>query len=289
MYRFSYHAMGTSWNIALWDDLDETVAKNIEQEVIAATSAFEAVYSRFKTDSLIWELSRQTGYVEVPTPLVEMLRLYQRFFELTGGKFTPLIAENLRQAGYDEHYRLTAEGAFTEVPALPDVVQIEDDTHITLHKAALLDLGGLGKGYFVDEIAHLLKHRGVQRFLVDGSGDLYYHGPGAVRIGLQHPKDPTQAVGTVDLTQGALCGSGSYHRKWANFHHIVDPQTHTSPQTILASWVRAERAVLADGLATCLFLCEPTQLQGAWPFSYCLVAPDLSAQFSPGFGGQLFT
>lgn len=282
--------MACTWRITVWDQLDPVVFTKLMQEIQAKSEVFENHYSRFRTQSLVWQLSTRTGRQVVPPDFTEILRLYQEFSTLTGGKFTPLIAENLREAGYDETYRLTPKTILSSVPRLDDVIQIIDDTQVQLLKPALLDYGGLGKGFFVDAIASLLKKQGVRRFLVDGSGDLYYHGPDAIRVGLEHPSDPTQAIGTVDLTQGALCGSGSNRRKWAEYHHILDPDTHTSPQKIVASWVRAERAVLADGLATCLFLCPVAQLKTAqWPFAYCTVQPNLLCESSTNFGGNFFT
>lgn len=283
--------MGTTWRVTVWDTLDGRVWQDLQTEVVTATEAFEAQYSRFRRDSLVWTLASATGTQSVPADYVAMLRLYEPLYAATDRRFTPLIATNLREAGYDEDYRLTPrEAPLSPVPPLPEVLTVIDDTHVAFRSPCLLDFGGIGKGYFVDRLGQLLARRGLARYLIDGSGDLLYRGPGAVRIGLQHPTDPTQAIGTVDLTEGALCGSGMQRRQWAGYHHIIDPHTHRSPDRIAASWVRAAKAAWADGLATCLFLCPPAQLKTVpWAFTHCTVSTDLHVDADPDFGATLFT
>jgi len=91
----------------------------------------------------------------------------------------------------------------------------------------------------------------------------------------------------IEILDGALCASASNRRMWGNYHHTIDPQTLQSPDAIIASWVKAGSAALADGLCTCLFLTNP-ECYASIPFEYCLLDPSYKIKRSTGFTAELF-
>lgn len=288
--RFSYESMGTKWEILLWDAIDPPSFTDIQRSIIERSMEFDALYSRFKKSSLIWSLTEKRGVVCVPQDLVAMLRLYEKLHALTGGKCTPLIGFTLSDMGYDADYSLRPKEHIRSVPDFHNALRIIDTTHIELFESVLIDLGALGKGYFVDKIAAFLTEQGIRRFLVDGSGDMFYKGNGeSIRVGLEHPGDSTKVIGVMELRDGAMCGSGSNRRRWDKYHHTIDPFTLSSPKEIIATWVIGDSAAVADGLATCLFLVGPEQLEQKMTFQYCLLNADYNVQRSAGFAAELFT
>jgi FAD:protein FMN transferase len=129
----------------------------------------------------------------------------------------------------------------------------------------------------------------VKRFLVDGSGDVFYESNGeAIRAGLEHPEDSSKVIGVVTMTHGSLCGSGGNRRQWREYHHIIDPKTLRPSEGILATWVLADSATIADALATCLFLAEPDKFASAWRFEYGILNDDHRFKRSAGFPAELF-
>ncbi len=281
--------MGTSWKISIWDDLDPSVLLSLQQSIIAQSTEFDQTYSRFIPSSLIWSLTEKRGIVEVPADLVTMLRLYERFFRSTAGKVNPLIGFALSDLGYDSEYTLKPKENIRPVPDFHEALSIVDDTHIELRTSVLIDLGALGKGTFVDKLSSFLRSQGVKRFLVDGSGDIFYQGNGeSIRAGLEHPDDPTKAIGVVEMREGSMCASGINRRKWGDRHHVLDPLSLTSPQDILAVWVLAPTAAHADGLATCLFFTEPERLQDEFRFEYCILNTEYRVKRSAGFEAEMF-
>jgi thiamine biosynthesis lipoprotein len=261
----------------------------IERRIVADSEAFDRAYSRFKKDSIIWSLVERTGEVEVPTDLTAMLRLYETLYRLSKGKVNPLIGFALSDLGYDETYSLKKKDVVRPVPALPEALRVVDARRIELKQSVLIDVGAVGKGYFVDKIAAYLAGQGLKRFLVNGSGDIAYRTDGApLRAGLEHPGDPTKAIGVVTMGSGAMCGSAGNRRRWGNYHHTIDPLTLTSPEEIVATWVSAPSAAVADGLATALFLCEPEDFAEEFDFECCLLNKEFRVRQSAGFGAELF-
>lgn len=285
---FAYGGMGTRWTITLWGCTAHDSAY-IEKEVIRQTQEFEELFSRFVKTSYVYSLSGCTGIFEVPPDFCKILLFYKKLHILSQKKFTPLIGSVLNDLGYDAKYSFTSRDVVHNPPDFLEAVDVIDERTIKLKESVSFDFGGIGKGYLVDKISSWLRLNGCQRFLVDGSGDLFYEGNGGeIRIGLEHPKDPEKAIGIVTLKSGALCGSGCSRRSWGEYHHIIDPLSLRSPKDILATWVMADSATLADGLATCLFLSDPENFQKDIAFEYCIVNSEYNIKYSAGFPAEYF-
>ncbi len=285
--RFAYESMGSHWQVALWDAPAETAAE-LERQVISASQEFDETYSRFKRNSLVWDLADRTGTFAVPADLVTMLRLYLDLYEPSGRKLNPLIGHTIADLGYDDAYSLTPKDVIRNTPDLLESVRVVDDGHIELRRPALIDLGALGKGFFVDRIAAMVEEAGVTRYLVDGSGDIRYRGPEPLAVGLEDPRDDTRAIGVMRISGGAVCASGVNRRAWRDLHHVIDPHDSRPTRGILATWAHAPTAALADGLASCLFFADPETLRTQFPMEYCVLYDDGTAAVSPGFPGELF-
>ena len=281
--------MGCQWEITIWDGLGLEKLDSLRLEIIKRSADFDQTFSRFKKTSLVWQLAGQVGEFSVPVDFTRMLIWYDKFYVATAGKFNPLIGWSLSDLGYDANYSLRPKAKIRPTPAWPETVKILDSTHIRLNAPALFDFGGLGKGYFADKLADFLESQGIERFLVNGSGDIFYRSHSeSIRAGLEDPSDASRVLGVTELTAGALCASAANRRRWGNYHHIIDAQTLTSPTEIIASWVKAESTVVADGLATCLFLMPAEYLARHFKFAYCLLNADYKIKRSPDFVAEFY-
>lgn len=287
-HHVSYQSMGTTWTIGV-DDISAEKWKRLQEEVRERSSQFDETYSRFIDSSFVSELAKKTGRFKVPADFVAMLRWYVKLYGLAEKKLNPLVGNTLNDLGYDARYSLEPHASIRSTPSLDETVTIIDEQHIEVREPVLFDFGALGKGYFVDRLTGFLKENECQRFLVDGSGDIFYEGRGeAIRVGLEHPADATKVIGVLPLFQGALCGSAGNRRRWQNYHHIIDPSRQTSPQDMVAVWVLADEAVLADALATCLFFVSPENFSAQFRFEYLLLNSKYEVKRSPGFHAELF-
>lgn len=284
-YAIRHLAMGSPWEVDIWD---AHIPDRVTENVINYLDTFNATYSRFSDTSLIAKLSQQAGRHTVPTDFVNMMRMLMKLNDVSEGKINPLIGQSLSDAGYDKNYSLKERDTIAQTPLLSDVVKIIDDQTIELARPALIDLGAIGKGYAVDALVELLQGMGVQSCVVNGSGDMRHVGMSEFIVGLEHPDDATKVIGTTKLLNSAIASSGSNRRAWRSFHHILDPETNTSPEYIRASWVRARTATEADLIATALFLVPPEQLFGSYDFEYLLLNHELRVKKSVGWTGELF-
>lgn len=285
-----YSAMGTGWAVTIWDDITDERFASLSSEILRKSGEFERTYSRFLPDSFISRIATETGVIETPPDLVPMLRLYRALYVPSGKKLNPLIGNTISDLGYDPAYSLKEKDVIRPTPDFIEALRIIDDLHIEMREPALIDLGALGKGYFVDRIADYLLDEGIEEFLVDGSGDIRYRRTsGIIRAGMEDPDDHKKVVGVLELTgEGALCASSGSRRAWGTHTHTIDPQSLSSPKEVVATWVRAKDAALADALATCLFFVSDEQFRPAHDFECAVMQNGRQVFLSPGFGAHLF-
>lgn len=290
MHQYAFETIGTHFEITIWDEREYLELQRLFAVCKEKCEVFDALYSRFRSDSLVTRLYGQTGEMIVPEELVDILRLYERLTIATNGSITPTIGVALEDSGYDANYSLTVRSERRKIPSFHEALTIIDDTTIVIHEPVLLDFGALGKGYLIDRVFDFLQGEGIEKFLVNGSGDIRYQGVGApIVAGLEHPHDATQAIGTFMLSEGALCASATNRRAWGEgINHYIDPATGASPQEIVATWVYAKTAAEADGLSSALFFVTPEQLSG-FSFDYLVLNQALRARSSAVFQEGLFT
>lgn len=286
--KFSYKSMGTSWEVTIWDKIPEKTRDKIKTRVIASTNEFDSVFSRFKKNSLVSEISKQKGRIKVPKDFTRMLEVYKNLYKLSDKTLTPLIGVVLSEMGYDANYSLRPKNKFSVVPDFDQTVKIPDDETVETTRKVLFDFGALGKGYFVDKIGRILKDEGLKSFLVNGSGDIYYQGGVPIKVGLEHPSDPTKVIGALSLKKGSVCASGTNRRKWETYNHIINPKTLSPATDIIATWVMSDTAAIADALATALFLCPPENFLRDYKFEYLILNKDYKVKRSKGFDAELF-
>lgn len=285
--ELNFVAIGTPWHIALFDEVDDGAFVEISQGVDRLSEDFDRHYSRFRADSLVTRIALKAGDYNLPPDARPMLDLYADLYELTKGRFTPLIGQTLSDAGYDADYSL-APKALRHPPAWPEVMHYQWP-RLRTSQPVLLDFGAAGKGYLVDLVSAFLERQGVGHYLVDASGDMTARVTEPLAIGLEHPDDSGLVIGVVRLGNMSLCGSAGNRRAWGDFTHILDPLTLTSPRHIKAIWVTSSSALLADALATCLSLVPAAELLERYQFEYAVMLEDNSVERSDGFPAEIFT
>lgn len=287
--RFEFEAIGTRWVIDIYESSSFPEEDSLLSEIKKFIDDFDYIYSRFNKRSLVTQISQKKGEYIFPKSADEVFSLSRRLYALTQGTFTPLIGNLMEDAGYGADYSLKKRELF-KPPYWDDVISYNDSTQVlTVKKPVLLDFGALGKGYLVDLVAGFLRKKGFKYFCIDAGGDIYFSGrKNRLKIGLEHPGNTRQVIGVADILNQSICGSSGNRRKWEDLHHIINPKTLSAAKDVLAVWVIADSAVLADGLATCLFLAQPDIFQREFKFEYLRIFPDYSMDKSKNFPAEIY-
>lgn len=283
--ELAFEAIGAPWRITTPRALDASVVAAVHDRI----EQFDSVYSRFRADSLVSRIAAAPGTFTFPPDAAALFALYRTLYNATEGAMSPLVGGRLENLGYDRDYTLRPRDEAVEVPVWDDIMHW-DGARLTTTDRVLVDVGAAGKGYLVDLVAAVLDDAGLDDYLVDASGDLLHRGAEPVRVGLEHPVDPTLAIGVCELSNAALCASAPGRRSWGDgLHHILDATTGLPTMTVAATWALAPSGLQADGLATALFFAAAPALSASYSFEYVRMFPDSRVEYSRSFPGELFT
>ncbi|PSH70403.1 hypothetical protein CU102_04885 [Phyllobacterium brassicacearum] len=292
MSRFNFDAIGTSWEI----NATSPLGFETKRRILDFAEQFDAVYSRFREDSVISRIAeaKNGGTFEFPSSGARMFDLYDRLHQATDGAVDPLVGRDLELLGYDKHYSLVPSSG----TIVADVVRrpvwsrdvVRHGSAIVTQRPVVIDLGAIGKGHLVDLTSRLLVMDGIEEFTIDASGDMTHRGDETLDVGLEHPLDPKMVVGIAHLRNASLCASAINRRRWGvGLHHVLDGRTGAPVHDVLATWVVAGDTAAADGLATALFFVPASRLRPHFDFAFVRMFADGRAEVSDNFDGEVFT
>jgi thiamine biosynthesis lipoprotein len=116
------------------------------------------------------------------------------------------------------------------------------------------DPSGLVKGWAAEIGAQMLVEAGVEKVLINASGDLVLRGGkpegGPWNIGIASPDDVEKYVKFFDVVDGSVATSGDYEKG----AHIVDPHTGLIAIGARSASVIGPDGALCDALATALMV-----------------------------------
>lgn len=279
-----FEAIGTAWQI----DTRAPLAPDMRATVLGRVERFDRVWSRFRADSLVADISRGAGEWEMPDDAEGLFEFFTELHDATDGAVNPLIGRTLSDLGYDATYSLIASPEPAEVPSWSSV-KLSGGVLATL-EPVLLDVGAAGKGLLVDQVASILG-REVTQFTIDASGDLFHAGTAPLRIALEHPLDPARAIGVAEIDpEDALCASATNRRTWGDgLHHVLDARTGRPTPDVIATWVVVPQSCMrADGLATAHFFADPALLMERFDHEFVRMHADGRLEWSPDFPGEIF-
>jgi thiamine biosynthesis lipoprotein len=242
----------------------------------------EECCTRFDPQSELMQLCARVGApVPVSPILYEAVHFALAVAEESAGAFDPTVGQAMESRGFNREYRtgqivsspaadviLSPPGRtqnLSSPPATPSYRDVRLDSArktITLLRPLTLDLGSVAKGFAVDLAARELQP--FENFAVNAGGDLYLGGHNANdepwSIGIRHPREDAELIDSIRVSNRAVCTSGDYERpapSQADGHHILDPSTGASPQSVASVTVVAPTALLADAVATAAFVLGP--------------------------------
>jgi thiamine biosynthesis lipoprotein len=267
-------AMGAEVRLTAWTPDAPAVAAAFD-EVLGEIERLEALMSGWREGSDVQRLNAAAGRTEVPvsTEVRNVLREARRVSEWTGGKFDVTFGalSGLWKFDHDQDDRVPDAGEVRRRLALIDYrgLDVDEDAGTAfLRRAGMrVHLGGIGKGYAIDRAVELLVRRGVRDFIIQSGGDLYAagrRGDRPWRLGIRDPRGPAdRSFAALDVTDGTFSTSGDYERFFVRdgrrYHHILDPDRGEPARGCRSVTIVTDRAVIADGLSTGVFVLGPTE------------------------------
>lgn len=272
-YTYEFEAIGTLWTI----ETNTMLSTGDKASIREILDAFDQTYSRFRADSLVSQARSTAGAWTFPDSIAPLYDMYRALEQTTKGAVNPLVGTALEQWGYDAQYSLhpAASAGTVRVPSLADTIT-RIDTTLHYKQPVLLDIGAIGKGHLVDMVAaYVGKH--YDQYVVEAGGDMHIMTQTPYIVGLEHPFEDGQVIGSLELNAKSICASSPNRRSWGEgLHHIIDGRTGSPARTdIVATWAIADTTMLADALSTALFFADPAMLQKEYgDFQYLVMTRD---------------
>lgn len=284
VHRFAHEAMGAVFEIFVAGEQHE-YARQASAAAFEELDRLEGELSRFQTTSDVSQINalKAGKAVRVGLATFECLKTAAQVHADTGGAFDVTIGrlfelwrpkDGSRPTPSDD--RIAEARAHTGMHLLA----LDETRHAVGVRAAgvRIDLGGIGKGYALDQMVELLREWSVETALVHGGQSTVYGmgcrtGKQGWPVALSDPNGAT--LGTVSLKDRALSGSGSPPGE----RHILDPRTGRLAEGNLGAWVVTPKATLADALSTAFLVMSPKEAG-----QYCRRHPAVSGMLLPADG-----
>ena len=227
---------------------------------------FEDRFSRTKEGSDIWNINQAHGApVEVSEETARCIEASLAYSEASGGLFD--ISIGAVSSLWD-----FVEGVKPDDDAIKEAVKhvgyrtiSVDGTTVTLTDPdAMLDLGGIAKGFITDDLVSMLREAGCKSAMLSLGGNVYVLGESFRgddwNVGVQDPNGTANdVIASIPARDKSLVTSGLYERSFTVgdvlYYHILDPRTGYPVKTDLASAsIVSDSSTDGDAYSTTLFL-----------------------------------
>ncbi|NLJ81324.1 MAG: FAD:protein FMN transferase [Firmicutes bacterium] len=227
----------------------------------------EGILSRFVPGSDLAQVNAQAGsWVQVDQALADLLALALEAAEISGGAFDPTIGAVIELWGFgSKEPKVPPASELALALKTVDYRQVGLDraeNRVRIPVGTVLDLGGIAKGYIVDQTAKMLRANGVKHAIINAGGDLAVIGArpdgNPWRVGVQDPDQPSEIRWVLPLQEQSVVTSGDYQRFFVedgkSWHHLLDPKTGYPASGLRSVSVISSNTAYGDALATAIFI-----------------------------------
>jgi thiamine biosynthesis lipoprotein len=264
-YKDEQAIMGTSIVAEVWST-DAAKAQEGIRAVMQEMHRIDYLMSPFKEESELSLVNREAADhpVKISRELFDLIDRSLYFSRISGGAFDITFSS----VGYMYDYRAGVAPSDVDIKkALPGInyrhliLNKQDSTIKFTRKGTRIDLGGIAKGYAVDNCIALLSTMGFHQALVTAGGDSRILGDKGGKpwmIGIRDPRKEGNSSVVIPLSDTAISTSGDYERFFerdgVRYHHILNPKTGKSVKETRSATVIGPDATTTDALSTTLFV-----------------------------------
>ena len=265
--------LGTFGQIHLYTKSPKSGNKAINQ-AYQRIREIENSMSIIISDSDIYQLNENAGIkpIKVTQDTLNVIHKGLEYYELTKGAF------NIGLGKISKLWGINIETDNKIPPAIPNEKEILDaKKHIDLYQLEInnnelfikdpkmsIDLGGIAKGYAVDEAVRTLEGLGIKSGFVNLGGDIFVLGSKpdgtAWQMGIQSPElGSSNVIVKIQLRNSSIVTSGDYQRYIEKdnkrYHHIIDPSTGYPAENELTSvTIISDTTIKGDSYSTAAFV-----------------------------------
>lgn len=208
MNRRAQVSLGCLVEIAINDELTPTQLQAAFSKAFAAIHNVNALMSFHHPDSDVGRFNRAASgsALKLDPHTVSVLACAQQVHQHSAGLFNVAAASRLAQWGLLPNENDCVIPSFQSQHLLYRILA-EDTVEKLSH--GWIDLGGIAKGYAVDQAISALERLEIHSACVNAGGDLRVIGD-SIEVWLRDPLQPNNMKQKIKLTNAALASSGTY-------------------------------------------------------------------------------
>ena len=257
--------MGTTIRVEVWHE-DQVLRQQAIDKVLDEMERVNQLMSPYIEDSQLSKINKfaHESPVEVDKDLFKVIERSLEISRLTDGAFDITYAS----VGHLFNYRKEIKPSDDEIEQAKEFIDYKNvvlnKTNLTvefLKQGVKIDLGGIAKGFAVDQSIQHLKNIGIKHALVSAGGDTRLLGDRRGRawlVGIRDPANTEEIIVMLPLQDEALSTSGDYERFFVEdgekYHHIIHPSTGKSASEVRSASILANDSTTTDALSTSVFV-----------------------------------
>ncbi|HIH2763625.1 MAG TPA: FAD:protein FMN transferase [Candidatus Azoamicus sp.] len=257
----NFHTMGTNGKIQIFTEEPEK-AFSIAEEAIERMNRIHDLASKFAPDADIAILNRLYNiYNHISDETQELLETSNNYYNLTNGYFDIGLGNILTLSNIDKN--LPINGNYLKKNDFKKkIVDIKNNKAKIMRANTTIDLGGIAKGYALDEAMKIFKKNKINHVAIELGGDIKVNGgmsknnPWTITIDNKISSNLNN-ITTFKIYSGSIALSASYLKKSPDNtifkHHIVNPKELRSTDQYKYTIVTGENSITCDALATAIF------------------------------------
>jgi thiamine biosynthesis lipoprotein len=267
-HEYSEVHMGMPMRVVLFAATD-SAARSAARAAFQRVAQLDADLSDYRLDSELRRIETEAGtWVPVQPWTFAVLSRALAMAQLTAGAFDPTVGPlSALWRSARKTQRLPSDAALDSARALVSYRMLQLDSArraVRLGRAGMrLDLGGIAKGFILQEALGTLKRHGVAHALLEAGGDVVVGAapPGQPGWRIDVPgADSSFRARAQHLTHAALATSGPalqyVELDGTRYSHVIDTKTGRGLTHQRTAHVIARDGATADALATALTILD---------------------------------
>ncbi|NER14421.1 hypothetical protein GWK08_13285 [Leptobacterium flavescens] len=268
LHHFEHQAMATQFSIQLIHE-DKEYAQSVAQSCFMRIDELELKLSRFIPDSDISRINKMQDGTELLLDYetydclkksIEVMQLTNGIFDIGMAKLTDVFRGFKKGILNMAEYKNAIKEVFEEKQQGSIYLDPDEKKIYCIKEGIKIDLGGIGKGYALDQIALILNEHRIDSYALNA-------GESTVLVKNHPDRKPFWEYGIASmksekelkLKDTAVSASGFY---W-NDRHIFNPRTGNNDQTpeFERVWLSCDEAAYSDAYSTAFFLMNEAEIR----------------------------
>lgn len=268
MNSFEHQAMATQFLIRIENEEDD-YAENAAIQCFQLLDELEGKLSRFVADSDISRINKMNTEDQLPleTETWQVMKQAIQVQQWTSGTFDIGVAEHMdifraAKQGILNEFEMTRALLQAQETKLGSSIYLSPDSPLIycIQQGMRFDLGGIGKGYALDQLARLLDDLDVVTYSISaGDSTVMVRNDTSVKPCWEYNISAATEQKKLNLSNIIVSASGTFHQG----NHIFDPRTgkNSANSEFDRIWVASENAAYSDAFSTGLFLLSVEEIE----------------------------